>query len=199
MMLRVPTSWGSPSASFSYSAMASLTRPPRTNFSACSMTLTRSLRALMACRPQPSLKEVRWRPGRPLLPQRPEVFFRSVALVPGQAVAFVEGVERPHEPVPEDLGHDGGRGDRPGFPVALRDAHLAVLYLFYREPVNQEDVGGVGQALDGPDHGQLGGPVDVQDVDLGGGGQAHADARGLPQEGGGQLDAPGRGRGAWNR
>ncbi|MCK7522360.1 MAG: hypothetical protein MZV64_34115 [Ignavibacteriales bacterium] len=124
---------------------------------------------------------------RPLVLQRPEVLLGPIALVPGQPVAFVEGVEGRHEPVPEDLGHDGGRGDRPALPVALRDAHLAVLYLFYREPVNQEDVGGGGQALDRPDHGQMGGPVDVQGVDLGGRGQAHAHRRGLAEERGRQL------------
>ena len=63
---------------------------------------------------------------------------------------------------------------------------------FIAEPVNQEDVGGIGQALDGPDHGQLGGPVDVQGVDLRGRGQSHAHRRGLAEKRGRQLGPAGR-------
>src|SRR5512143_590959 len=122
MMLRVPTSWGSARASFSYSAMASRIRPPRTYFSACSMTLTRSLRALIASRPPLSqLERCPMESRGPLLPQRTEMVLRSVALVPGQAVALVKAVEDLHQAVPEDLGHDGGRGDRSAQPVPPRD------------------------------------------------------------------------------
>ena len=66
------------------------------------------------------------------------------------------------------------------------------MYIFYREAVNQDRVGGVRQALEGPEHGQTGGPVDVQGVDLLRRGQAHPDRRGLPEEACGQLGPLGR-------
>src|SRR5512139_2410114 len=121
------------------------------------------------------------------------MLLRPVPLVPGQAVALIEAVEDPHQAVPEHLGHDGGRGDRPAPPISLRHTHLAVLYIFYREAVNQDDVGPFGKDVEGPDHGQAGGPMDVERVYLRGRGQADADRRGFTDEGGSELGPEVRG------
>jgi hypothetical protein len=49
--------------------------------------------------------------GWPELYQRLAMLARSIALVPGEAIARKVRVERDHQAVPIDLGHDAGSGD----------------------------------------------------------------------------------------
>jgi len=67
----------------------------------------------------------RWRGQGPEGGEGSAVFGSGVALVRGEAVAGVGGVELAHEAVAMDLGDDGRGGDGEGEGVAVEEAGLA--------------------------------------------------------------------------
>ena len=92
------------------------------------------------------------------------VFGGGVAFVGGEAVLRVEEVEGAHEGVAVDLGDDGGGGDGEGEGVAVEEPCLGAVVVD-AEGVDQEVVGREGEALDGEEHGEARGLVDVDAVD----------------------------------
>ena len=97
------------------------------------------------------------------------VLGRGVALVRGEAVLGVEEVEVAHEGVAVNFGDDGGGGDGEAEGVAVEEAGLGAgmgqLVQVYVHGVDEQVVGGDGEALDGEEHGEAGGLVDVDAVD----------------------------------
>ena len=91
----------------------------------------------------------------------------GVALVRGEAIAGLRGVEPREEAVAVDLGDDGCGGDGERERVAVDEAGLRAGMV---EPhgVDEGVVGGDGERTDGGEHGEARGLVDVDAVDGGG-------------------------------
>lgn len=87
-----------------------------------------------------------------------------IALVPGQAVAGVERVQLHQEPVPRDLGHDGGSGNRRAEGIPLDHWRLAAREIGQRPgAIDQHPVRRHGQGRHRFLHGSQG---RLQNVDL---------------------------------
>ena len=114
----------------------------------------------------------------------------GVTLVGGEAVLGMEVVEVAHEGVAVDFGDDGGGGDGEREGVAVEQAGLGAgmgeLGEIEAHGVDEEVVGGDGELLDGEEHGEARGLVDVDAVDgLGvdfGDGDGESDAANLAVE-----------------
>ena len=91
----------------------------------------------------------------------------GVALVGGEAVLGVDLVELAHEAVAVDLGDDGSGGDRKRKGIAVEKLGLGAVVVD-AHGVDEQVVGGGGEALDGGEHGEARGLVDVDAVDGGG-------------------------------
>lgn len=94
------------------------------------------------------------------------MFADTIAFVAGEAILRILRVERDHETVAGDFGHDAGRGDAqaeriPGHQCSVRDRQTA-----HREAIDQRVVGFPRQGLDGAGHGEMRGPEDIEAVDL---------------------------------
>ena len=92
------------------------------------------------------------------------VFGRGIAFVGGKTVLGVEDVEVAHEGVAMDFGDDGGGGDGEGEGVAVEEPGLGA-GMVDTHGVDEEVVGRGGEALDGQEHGEAGGLVDIDAVD----------------------------------
>ncbi len=93
----------------------------------------------------------------------------GIALVGGEAVLGVEQVELAHEGIAVDFGDDGGGRDGEREGVAVIEAGLGAgmgeLVEVEEHGVDEEVVGLGGEALDGAEHSEAGGLVDVDAVD----------------------------------
>ena len=108
------------------------------------------------------------------------MFQCGVPLVAFPAIARITSCQERHHPVPHDLGDDRRTGDRIDLRVAGDDARVRPdLRLEARDPVAvDQDVLVATDACDRPAHGQVGGVVDVELVDLADGRGADADRDG---------------------
>ena len=118
-----------------------------------------------------------------------------VALVAGEAVAGVFGIQRHHQPVPRRLGKDGGGGDRQGQAVALdnrldRARQFEPVVAIYQGRGRRDR-----QRLDRTAHCQAGGAQDVELIDLFHRGEADAPGQGTGLDLDLQGLAPGVGQG----
>jgi len=97
------------------------------------------------------------------------VLGRGVAFVRGETVLGMEEVELAHEAVAMDFRDDGRGGNGEGERVAVVEAGLRAGVRELREVeqhrVNEQVVGRGGEALDGLEHSETGGLVDVDAVD----------------------------------
>ena len=92
------------------------------------------------------------------------VFGCGIAFVRSETVLGVEHVEFAHEGVTMDLGDDRGGGDGERERVAVEDAGLGA-GMIDAHGVNEQVVGCDAEALDGDEHGEAGGLVDVEAID----------------------------------
>ena len=99
----------------------------------------------------------------------------AVSLVPFHSIAGEPPGGPSHDPVPENLGHDGSGGNREAPPVAADDGFLGPGKTPDGEAVHQNHIGGDGKRGHRPAHGFLGSPENVQRVDFDVAGQAEAD------------------------
>lgn len=78
--------------------------------------------------------------GQAELPDRIIMLGRTIAFVPGKAIAGINGVQLMHQTVPGDLGQDRGSRDGVGLGIALDDGpdvswHLVEFNRIYQEQV----------------------------------------------------------------
>jgi hypothetical protein len=89
-----------------------------------------------------------------------------VALVTGKIIQGVDTVIFQHQPIPRDLGYDGGCSDRMAASVTLFNGPLGDIEGKGRDAVNQEEFGSGMQAQDRILHGLDGSPQDVMLFDF---------------------------------
>src|SRR5690606_32210371 len=111
--------------------------------------------------------------ARPVLQQGPQVLPGAVAFVRGKAVRGPRPVPRPHDAVPDDLGHDAGRGHFGHQRVAPH--HGPLRHVHARDDMGAVHVHLVGlhrQRQHALPHGLQRGPQDVGAIDAAGRGDA---------------------------
>ena len=97
-----------------------------------------------------------------------QVQFRAVAFVLAEAILRETRAEVPHNRVPRDF-RDHARGrDGEAVAIAIDDCRLGEGKRKHREAVDEDMLGLHGQCLDGQAHGFVGGPQNVDRVDLDG-------------------------------
>jgi len=94
------------------------------------------------------------------------MFAHTIPFVAGEAILRILRVERGHETVAGDFGHDAGRGDAQaecvsGHQCSVRDRQTA-----HREAIDQRVVRFPWQRFHGTGHGEMCGAEDVEAVDF---------------------------------
>lgn len=99
----------------------------------------------------------------------------AVPLVAFNPVSRKAAAGQAHDPVPANLRQDGGGGDGHAPAVTLNDRFTRRGQSAEREPIEKNHVGREGKSGHGPAHGFLGGPQDIDRVDLPGIGRSQAE------------------------
>jgi len=115
--------------------------------------------------------------------ERFEVLGRPVTAVVVEAVIGIDPVAPVHEAIPDDLGHDAGRGDRSAQGVAVDDRLLEDVQLGDRHvPVDEDRTRGAPEPADRAAHGEKARVEDVEPVDLPGTRPSPRDVLGPPED-----------------
>lgn len=100
------------------------------------------------------------------LPKRCAVLGCTVPLVAGKAIAGKAAVTLLHQPITVDLGDDGGCCNGENQRVAMGQAVLGKRHVGQPQVVDQQEVGGRVEAIQGPAHGEPRGSHDAYSVDV---------------------------------
>lgn len=95
-----------------------------------------------------------------------EVLTDTIAFVPGKAILRIFGIERDHQPVAGDFGHDAGRGDAQAEGVTADQCAVWYGEVAHGESVDQGVVGPGGEGTYRARHGKMGGAEDVVTIDF---------------------------------
>jgi hypothetical protein len=83
-----------------------------------------------------------------------EVLADTIAFVPGKAILRIFGIERDHEPVAGDFGHDAGRGDAQAEGVTTDQCAVRHGEVAHGESVDQGVIGRGGECAHRARHGE---------------------------------------------
>ena len=95
-----------------------------------------------------------------------EVLADTIAFVPGKAILRILGIERDHEPVAGNFGHDAGRGDAQAEGVTTDQGAVRHGEAAHGESVDQGVVGLGGEGTHRARHGEVGGAENVVAIDF---------------------------------
>lgn len=109
--------------------------------------------------------------ARSMIPQASEMVRRGIAPMTGKAVLGKFPVQLVHDPVARHLGQDTGGSNAQADPVPADQSGLLHRESLGRKPVDQSMSGRrslLGENFQGPAHGKVGGPEDIEIPDLNG-------------------------------
>ena len=99
--------------------------------------------------------------------KRGEVHGGAIPFVPAKLIVRKQFVQRKHGAVPFHFGDNAGGRDAEAEGIPFDDCLLGPWEILHGKPVNEDHVRlWSGEGSDGPPHGQMGSPQDVQAVDL---------------------------------